>query len=657
MSFLPLARSAGAGCFLSTNPVRWLPQNSDQLPATNHRMIRRADTSLSLFLLLGLLATTVAVGCTKRLDLPDMGAPLPYSAKLELAPSVTEAKFEYVDNCGHFRPVPVGADLEEILIETAHRLFKRVEFDRGGNQGAPTDVVIKLELVDSGLNIQMDNLYDRAPAEVRFIAVERIYDASGKLLREPDVQVSRKERVRIEPLQKNCEYILDPFLPNAMTEFAMRFVAETRATLAPPEQASSPVQPAPSAAVAGSLPVSAAASADGRSAATGLSFKAKVLDENSNLVLEGGERLRVHLDIVNGGPQALQNVSASITGHDALLAHFPATTLPVGRLEPGDSKSLDFIATLPQSIEAQQVELKVAVGDGITKTGPPDQTLLVTLRQAGAASDDVDRIPTAAAGFRQPHNYLISVGLSSYRSQDVPARRYAALDAEMMTTYFQSLGGVPASNVRLLQDWKALRPDIEEALLDWLPARVTKDSTVIVYFAGQALMTQTGDTFLIPYEGSLSATSRLYSLKDLEAALSRLKAKQTLFIFDGSVLKPGADRQAKGPAPQWQNSSGPLIRLIGTSGTGKSFESDKLRHGIYTYYLLRGLRGDADADRNGEVTLGELTLYANEKVLPAARASFQQDQRPQVIPPLRARDRSADVVLTKPLARAEIRQP
>jgi uncharacterized caspase-like protein len=170
-------------------------------------------------------------------------------------------------------------------------------------------------------------------------------------------------------------------------------------------------------------------------------------------------------------------------------------------------------------------------------------------------------------------------------------------------------------------------------------------------------MTQTGDTFLIPYEGNVNGISRLYSLKDLETALSRLKAKQTLFIFDGSVLKPGADRQPKGPSPQWQNSSGSLIRLIGTSGTGKSFESDKLRHGIYTYYLLRGLRGEADTNRNGEVTLGELTLYANEKVLPAARASFQQDQRPQVIPALRARDQSADVVLTKPPAFAGIQHP
>ncbi len=618
-------------------------------------MTRSAETPLSLFLLLaGLLAMTVAVGCTKRVDLPDMGQPLPYSVKLELAPSVTDAKFEYMDNCGHFRPIRVGADLEEVLIEAAHRLFTRVEMGAAETQGPPTDLVIRIDLVDSNFQIHMDNQYDRPPAEVRFSGVEKIYDATGKLLREPEIQVSRRERVRIEPMQRNCEYILDPLLPNAMTEFALRFAAETRSTFAPPDQAVSPDQTAPSAAAS---PVPApAATADRSPLPSGLSFKAKVLDENSDLVFDGGERLRVHLDIVNGGTQTLSNVSASLTGHEMLLAQFPASTLPVGRLEPGESKSLDFVATLPQTIQAQQVELKVTVVDGTTRTASPEQSLPVTLRSTGLVLGDVDDVP-AASGFRQPHNYVISIGLSAYRDQELPARKYASPDAKMMAAYFKSLGGVPAANIRVLQDSKALRPDIEEALLDWLPPRVTRDSTVIFYFAGQALVTQTGDTFLIPYEGSLAATTRLYSLKDLEAALTRLKVKQTLFIFDGSVLKQGADRQGKGPAPQWQVSNGSLIRLIGTTGMGKSFESDTLRHGIYTYYLLRGLRGEADSDRNGEVTIRELTLYVNDKVLPAARASFHQDQRPQVIPPLRAGDRTADAVLTKPAALAGTNHP
>ena len=115
-----------------------------------------------------------------------------------------------------------------------------------------------------------------------------------------------------------------------------------------------------------------------------------------------------------------------------------------------------------------------------------------------------------------------------------------------MAGYFQSLGGVPSENVRLLQDRRALRPDIEEAVLDWLPSRVTPESVVIVYFAGQAMVGPTGETYLIPYEGSRTSTSRLYPVKDLQAALGKLKTRLTLLIFDGSVLRLGGDGKGKG---------------------------------------------------------------------------------------------------------------
>jgi caspase domain-containing protein len=448
-------------------------------------------------------------------------------------------------------------------------------------------------------------------------------------------------------MQRYCDYIFEPFRSNAIVEFAAKYAAETRSVFEPEVETASPTevpagQPSQAKALPAPLPLS-----DARSAAAGLSFKAKILDENSNMILEGGERVRIHIDVVNSGPQAVPNIAASITGHEMLTAQFPATTLPVGTLQPGDSKSLDFVATLPQSLQAEQAELSVTVIELATKTGPPSQTLVAALGPRGTKSDDIDQIPTLATAFQQPDHYLVATGLSTYRDPAVPTRKYASLDAQMITRYFQSLGGIPAANMRLLQDRKALRSDLEEALLDWLPARITKNSTVILYFSGQALVTSTGETFLILYDGSTAATSRLYPLKDLEAALSRLKVKQKVFIFDGSILKLDGDRHPKTQGPLWHASTESMVRLIGTSGLGKSLESDTFRHGLFTYSLLRGLRGDADTNRNGEVTLGELTAYVNQEVPSIARTTLHQDQRPQVIPPLRATDRLADLVLTK----------
>ncbi|MGC3974636.1 MAG: hypothetical protein QM771_09675 [Nitrospira sp.] len=269
----------------------------------------------------------------------------------------------------------------------------------------------------------------------------------------------------------------------------------------------------------------------------------------------------------------------------------------------------------------------------------------------------MDHIPAATAGVPRPGDYLLAIGLSSYREQDIVARKYASLDAETVAAYFQTLGGLPQNNVRLLRDWSALRPDIEEALLDWLPAKTTKDSLVVVYFAGQAMVSASGETFLIPYDGSMGSPTRLYPLKELEAALERLKAKQVLFVFDGTVLKNGADGRAKAAAPKWMGTPGSVLHMIATTGFGKSLESDTWHHGLFTYYLLRGLRGEADINRNGEVTIAEVTAYINRKVPGAARSTFKLEQQPQVLPIQRGSEKSLDIVLTRPAVMSPPDQP
>ena len=388
----------------------------------------------------------------------------------------------------------------------------------------------------------------------------------------------------------------------------------------------------------------------GKGIPSALSFKATVLDENGNLVFEGGERIRVRVDLVNGGEQELQGVTATLTGTASLLAQFPTTTLAVGRVQQGQSRSIEFVATVPQAVQQQMAEIHVAVSDSGTHTQPPTQTLALSIQTTGIKADEVDQIPALATGFRQPHTYLISIGIGSYRDQQVPSRKFASLDAEMVSSYFQSLGGLPASNVHLLQDWKAIRSDIDEALLDWLPPHMNKDAVVIVYFAGLASITSTGETFLVPYDGTATTTSRSYPLKDLETALSRLKAKQTVFLFDGIVSSMGPDSRSKTALPQWNPTGSSTLHVIGTSGIGRGLEDDQHRHGLFTYYLLRALRGEADTNRDGDVTLGETVTYLSQKVPWASKTRMNQEQRPFAVPAIRPSDPSAALILTKPAA-------
>lgn len=602
----------------------------------------------SILAVVCLLAT---IGCASRLEFPPMGEPLPVSVKLEIPASIKNLRAEYTDGCGHLMQVPLGARLEEALVEGAYRTFKSVSYDGGGSKDAVPEALVRVDLVNWSFKLQQDNVYDRVPANIQLNAIARVYDLTGKVLRESEVKVVRQERLRLEATQRNCDYIIDPFIQDTSVDFAAKVSMDVRqafggtAQAAMPAAASAPAAtPQPAAGLPTSKPQPPVAAA---SASSSLRFKAMVLDENGNLVLEGGERVRVRVDIVNVGTTAIQQAIVSLSGSQALITHFPSAVLPVPALQPGETKSIEFVATLPPSIQPQKAELHVTVEEPASHQAAPAQTLAVVMQATGIKTDDVDQIPVATTEFRQPNTYLISIGIGSYRDQQLLPRKFASLDAEMVSNYFQALGGIPAANVRLLQDWKALRPDIDEALLDWLPPHMTKDAVVIVYFAGQAMVTHTGEVLLVPYEGSPTATSRLYPLKDLEAALARLKAKQTILLFDGMVSRLHSDPKIKNLPPRWDAAGSSIIRIVSSDSLNKGLEDDKHRHGLMTYYLLRALRGESDSNRDGSVTLAEVAAYVSQKVTWAAKTQFSSDQRPLITPPLKPVDPTSGLVLSK----------
>lgn len=603
-----------------------------------------------LRIFLAAVSLITIAGCASRLEFPPMGEPLPVSVKLEIPSAIKELRADYTDNCGHLMQVPLGTRLEEAIIEGAYRTFKSVSYEGGGSKDAAPEAVVRIDLVNWSFKLQQDSLYDRVPANIQLNAIARVYDMNGKVLRESEIKTIRQERLRLELTARNCDYVIDPFIQDASVDFAAKVSMDVRqafsgATAVPQAAAAAPATAPQSAPVipAGKPQTAAAAT----SAASALRFKAMVLDENGNLVLEGGERVRVRVDVVNAGLTPIQQAIVSLSGSPALLTHFPSAMLPLPTLQPGETKSIEFVATLPPSIQPQKAELQVTVEETASHTAAPTQTLTVMMQATGIKTDDVDQIPVATTDYRQPHTYLLSIGIGSYRDQQLPPRKFASLDAEMVANYFQALGGVPSANVRLLQDWKALRPDIDEALLDWLPPHITKDAVVIVYFAGQAMVNAAGEVLLVPYEGSPTASSRLYPLKDLEAALARLKAKQTILLFDGAVSRLQSDPKAKNLPPRWNSAGSSTIRIISSDNLSKGLEDDKHRHGLMTYYLLRALRGESDSNRDGSVTLAEVAGYVSQKVTWASKTQFNQEQRPLITPPLKPGDPASGLVLSK----------
>jgi uncharacterized caspase-like protein len=61
-----------------------------------------------------------------------------------------------------------------------------------------------------------------------------------------------------------------------------------------------------------------------------------------------------------------------------------------------------------------------------------------------------------------------------------------------------------------------------------------------------------------------------------------------------------------------------------------SSSNPDLQHGIFSYYLMKGMEGDADANRDGKITLGEMQAYLVENVSRQA-GMMNRKQEPQLV--------------------------
>jgi uncharacterized caspase-like protein len=232
--------------------------------------------------------------------------------------------------------------------------------------------------------------------------------------------------------------------------------------------------------------------------------------------------------------------------------------------------------------------------------------------------------------------WAVVIGISRYKDTRIAGLRYASADARAFHDWLvsQKGGGYAPAQVKLLVDTEATAQNIRNALFNWLRKALEEDM-VTIYFAGHGSPESPdslANLYLLPYDANYAdIASTGFPMWDIETALKRfIKAKKVVVIAD--ACHSGGVGQAFDIARRANR--GVAINPIGTglqnlSQTGEgiaviSAADDKQTsqegrqwgdgHGVFTYYLLKGLNGEADYNRDGRVTLGELIPYLSEKV-------------------------------------------
>ena len=374
-----------------------------------------------------------------------------------------------------------------------------------------------------------------------------------------------------------------------------------------------------------------------------LSFRTIIRDENRDQVLQPGESVVVEVEVKNEGAVEAHEVKVVVEGKSDLVALFPKEIL-LGVLQPGEARRTSVTKQIPDTSQGVYGELALKVRTTTPlAAAPPTKIFTFGMRPRNTSVEevvDVDRMPPDLAAFKQPKAIAITIGIEKFSDNQLAPVKYAGHDAEVMAEYLRTIEGIPGERVRLVLNEQAQRKDLEELFEQWLPKQADSNTVAYIFFTGRAFVDgATGAVFLAPYDGTGAIPGGLYPLRRLQETLNTLPVQRAILFFDVSVDPlPGTDL-ASVHSPDWGSGMSRERKdrdmwMVGNRNLQEAHVYEPGKHGLFTYFLLRGLQGLADADRDGIVIAGELCTYVRGQVARVAREQFSDKQDPICLPPM-----------------------
>jgi hypothetical protein len=230
-----------------------------------------------------------------------------------------------------------------------------------------------------------------------------------------------------------------------------------------------------------------------------------------------------------------------------------------------------------------------------------------------------------------PNAVALIIGIEAYSR--LPQAQYADSDATHFYDYANQSLGVPPHKIKLLTDTKANRIDLLLAMRSWMKTEVNGKSDVYIFFAGHGLASADGSkTYLLPADGDRDLLDETSILRD--DLIASAKGAKTITMFLDTCYSGGtrtneillADARPIAIVPDKSALPPNVTVLAAASGSQLSSTYEAAQQGLFSYWLMKGLEGDADANKDKKITTGELHEYVAKQVGPMAqRRNRQQD--------------------------------
>ena len=247
--------------------------------------------------------------------------------------------------------------------------------------------------------------------------------------------------------------------------------------------------------------------------------------------------------------------------------------------------------------------------------------------------------PSKIRSNKNKNRVALIIGIENY--DKTPAATFANLDAKYFYEYAQKSFGISTNNIEILVNEDANLIDTLGKLNKWLPGKIRPNKTeLVIFFAGHGLASTDGEKlFLLPQDGDPDLLERsALSRKELFKTILKTKPKTVTMFFDTCFSGISRDEKtllaSARPVrivPDEENNIPKNFTIFSASQLDQiSSGLSEAKNGIFSYYLMKGLEGKADSNKDRKITNGELLAYMIENVSQKA-AELGREQIPSLV--------------------------
>lgn len=228
-----------------------------------------------------------------------------------------------------------------------------------------------------------------------------------------------------------------------------------------------------------------------------------------------------------------------------------------------------------------------------------------------------------------PILYVIAIGINEYQKSSYNLN-YAVPDANSFKEAIDKGAKDIFAEVIItsIQNSEATKETILKSLKE-IQSKCKQGDVFVFYYAGHGSMSVVNEEdksvfYLVPYEITNLYSDEILqkygiSAGELQTISKGIKAQKQLFVLDacqsGGAVNVLANRGAieeKAMALLARSTGTYFLTASGSEQLAGEFAI--LRHGVFTFALLQGLSGQADANKDGKISVKELSLFVENKV-------------------------------------------